>query len=164
MKKRAFFLDRDGVINKNRNDYVKKIDEVEILPYVPEAIRLLNRTNILVIVITNQSAVNRGIITIKILDEIHHFLKNELSKYNAKIDGIYFCPHRPDELCNCRKPNPGLIFLAANDLDINLSNSVMIGDSESDLLAAKNAGIKPVFMETNGNLLKLVETVLFEDR
>ena len=163
MKKKAFFLDRDGVINKNQNDYVKKIDEVEILPYVPEAIRLLNMADILVIIITNQSAINRGIVTIKILDEIHHFLKNELSKYNAKIDGIYFCPHRPDELCNCRKPKPGLIFRAANDLDINLSNSVMIGNSESDLQAAKKAGIKPVFMETNGNLLKIVQSLLSSD-
>jgi len=163
MKKKAFFLDRDGVINKNRNDYVKKIDEVEILPYVPEAIRLLNMADILVIIITNQSAINRGIVTIKILDEIHHFLKNELSKYNAKIDGIYFCPHRPDELCNCRKPKPGLIFRAANDLDINLSNSVMIGNSESDLQAAKKAGIKPVLMETNGNLLKIVQSLLSSD-
>lgn len=160
MKSRAIFLDRDGVINKNRDDYVKNIKELEILPFVAKAINLMNKTNFKVIVISNQSGVNRGLISINKLYEIHEFMKNKLLQENARIDGIYFCPHRPDESCNCRKPKPALILNAANDLDIDLSKSFMIGDRESDRIAAKEAGVQFVFINTNGNLLKIIQSLL----
>ena len=153
-------MDRDGVINRNRDDYVKDVDEMEILPGVPKAINLLNTVNFKVVIISNQSAVSRGLITIEKLLEIHEFLKKELLQNNAKIDGIYFCPHRPDDSCECRKPKPTLILKAAKDLGINLSESYMIGDRESDMIAAEKAGVKFIPIETDGNLLKVVRTFL----
>jgi len=159
-RNRAVFLDRDGVINRNRDDYVKDVDEMEILPGVPKAINLLNTVNFKVVIISNQSAVSRGLITIEKLLEIHEFLKKELLQNNAKIDGIYFCPHRPDDSCECRKPKPTLILKAAKDLGINLSESYMIGDRESDMIAAEKAGVKFIPIETDGNLLKVVRTFL----
>ena len=162
-RNRAVFLDRDGVINRNRDDYVKDVDEMEILPGVPKAINLLNTVNFKVVIISNQSAVSRGLITIEKLLEIHEFLKKELLQNNAKIDGIYFCPHRPDDSCECRKPKPTLILKAAKDLGINLSESYMIGDRESDMIAAEKAGVKFIPIETDGNLLKVVRAFLHEN-
>lgn len=160
---RAIFLDRDGVINRNRDDYVKSINEMEILPDVSKAINLLNNANFRVVVISNQSAVNRGLISLETLATIHEFLKKELSLSNAKIDGIYFCPHRPDELCECRKPKPTLILRAAKDLGINLSKSYMIGDRESDKITAETSGIKFIPIKTDGNLLQIVKAFLDEN-
>jgi len=160
---KAVFLDRDGIINKTRDDYVKTIQEFEILPNVAEAIRLLNNKNILVIIISNQSAVNRGLLSIETLNKIHKFLQLELSKTGSKINAIYYCPHKPDEFCNCRKPKPGLIFKAAQELKINLDNSILIGDSQSDIEAAYNAGIKSILMKSDSNLLKVIESILKED-
>jgi histidinol-phosphate phosphatase family protein len=160
---KAFFLDRDGVINKNRDDYVKGISEMEILPEVPKAIKLLNDANFKVVIITNQSAVDRGLISIETVHEIHEFLKKKMVQNDAKIDGIYFCPHRPDEFCECRKPKPALILKAAKDLGISLSKSYMIGDRESDQVAAERAGIKFIPIKTNGNLLQVVRAFLNEN-
>jgi len=103
------------------------------------------------------------LITIEKLLEIHEFLKKELLQNNAKIDGIYFCPHRPDDSCECRKPKPTLILKAAKDLGINLSESYMIGDRESDKIAAEKAGVKFIPIETDGNLLKVVRAFLHEN-
>lgn len=158
----AVFLDRDGVINRNRDDYVKSIDELEILSGVSEAINLLNNANFQVIIISNQSAVNRGLISVEKLDEIHKFLKKELLQNGARVDKIYFCPHRPDESCECRKPKSNLILQAAKDLGINLSKSYMIGDRESDRIAAEKAGVKYIPIKTNGNLLQIVKVFLDE--
>ena len=158
-RNRAVFLDRDGVINRNRDDYVKDVVEMEILPGVPKAINLLNTVNFKVVIISNQAAVNRGLISTKKLHEIHEFLKKELLQNNAKIDGIYFCPHRPDESCECRKPKPTLILKAAKDLGINLSESYMIGDRESDKIAAEKAGVKFIPIETDGNLLNVIKSI-----
>lgn len=157
---KAIFIDRDGVINKNRSDYVKKIEELEILPNVSKAINLLNMANFKVIIISNQSVVNRGLITMDELMKIHYFLQQELLKNNAKIDAAYYCPHRPDELCECRKPRPGLILRAVKDLEISLINSLMIGDAMTDVEAATRAGLKSILMETNGDLLKIIKQVL----
>jgi D,D-heptose 1,7-bisphosphate phosphatase len=157
---KAIFLDRDGIINKNRNDYVKSLNEFQILPSVPEAIRLLNKSNFKVIIISNQSAVNRGLITIEKLNKIHNFLSNYLLENNAMLDAIYFCPHKPDESCDCRKPKPGLILKAAKEHDINLENSIFIGDRLTDSQAAINAGVKPILMERDGDLLETVRNLL----
>lgn len=157
---KAVFLDRDGVINKNKNDYVKNLNEFEILPTVPEAIRLLNKSDYKVIVISNQSAVNRGLISIETLNHIHNFLSSYLSQCGAKIDAIYYCPHRPDESCKCRKPQPGLILKAANEHNINLGNSILIGDRITDSNAAISAGVNPILIKTDGNLLTMVQDLL----
>lgn len=157
---RAVFLDRDGVINKKRDNYVKNASEFVILPDAPQAIKLLNENNYLVIIITNQSAVNRGIITHGILAEIHEFMKSEIGKHGATVDAIYYCPHRPDENCSCRKPKTGLIEKAISDYSISTDLSWLVGDSESDTLAATKLGIKAVRMEQDSSLLKAISEIL----
>ena len=111
MKNKAVFLDRDGVINKKRIDHVKSVDEFKIFSNVGDAIKLLRDKGYLVIIITNQSVIGRNIISEKKLDEIHIELKNYLKQSNTYVDSIYYCPHIPEQNCDCRKPRPGLIFV-----------------------------------------------------
>jgi histidinol-phosphate phosphatase family protein len=158
--KKAVFLDRDGVINKKRDDYVKNVSEFVILPDVSQAIKLLNEKKYLVIIITNQSAINRGIITHDILAGIHEFMKGKLGKEGAVVDAIYYCPHRPDENCSCRKPATGLIERAIGDHSISTDSSWFVGDSESDMLAAAKLGIKAVRMEQDASLLEAISEIL----
>ena len=157
MKNKAVFLDRDGVINKKRIDHVKSVDEFKIFSNVGDAIKLLRDKGYLVIIITNQSVIGRNIISEKKLDEIHIELKNYLKQSNTYVDSIYYCPHVPEENCNCRKPKPGLLIKATNDFDIDLKNSYFIGDSISDLDAARNAGCKGILLKQHQNLFELVK-------
>ena len=160
MSRIAIFLDRDGVVNQERKDYVKSISEFKIFESVPSAINLLKKNGFLIILVTNQSAINRGLITTDILNEIHDYLQDYLSKYNATIDAIYFCPHKPDENCDCRKPKPGLILKAAKELDIDLTQSWFIGDSQSDIDAAKIVGCKSFLVDEKRNLNEAVQEIL----
>ena len=132
-KKRAIFLDRDGILNKERNDYVKTVQELEIFPNIGRSIKKINEKGFLVIVITNQSAIGRKLTSENELQKIHNSLQDYLKKWSAKIDAIYYCPHIPDDNCNCRKPKPGLLIQAANDYNIDLQNSWMIGDHDRDV-------------------------------
>jgi len=157
MKNKAVFLDRDGVINKKRIDHVKSVDEFKIFSSVGDAIKLLRDKGYLVIIITNQSVIGRNIISEKKLDEIHIELKNYLKQSNTYVDSIYYCPHIPEQNCDCRKPKPGLIFEACQDFDIDLKNSYFIGDSISDLDAAGNAGCKGILLKQHQNLFELVK-------
>ena len=157
MKNKAVFLDRDGVINKKRIDHVKSVDEFKIFSNVGDAIKLLRDKGYLVIIITNQSVIGRNIISEKKLDEIHIELKNYLKQSNTYVDSIYYCPHIPEQNCDCRKPKPGLIFEACQDFDIDLKNSYFIGDSISDLDAAGNAGCKGILSKQHQNLFELVK-------
>ena len=160
MKNKAVFLDRDGVINEKRNDHVKNIDEFKIFSGVGDAIKLLRDKGYLVIIITNQSAIGRKIISEKTLDEIHTELKNYLNQHDTYVDSIYYCPHTPEENCNCRKPKPGLLIKATSDFDIDLEKSYFIGDSESDLNAAKEARCKGILLENDQTLLEIVQNQL----
>jgi histidinol-phosphate phosphatase family protein len=153
---KAIFLDRDGVINQERKDYVKKVEEFIILKNVSNAINLIKNHNFLVIIITNQSAVNRKLLTIKNLNKIHKNLQEYLKKHNTSFDGVYFCPHTPNENCNCRKPKSGLIIQAINDFKIEISQSFMIGDSKTDIQAAENAGCKGILLKKNQTLLEAI--------
>ena len=157
MKNKAVFLDRDGVINKKRIEHVKSVDEFKIFSNVGDAIKLLRDKGYLVIIITNQSVIGRNIISEKKLDEIHIELKNYLEQSNTYVDSIYYCPHIPEQNCDCRKPKPGLIFEACQDFDIDLRNSYFIGDSISDLDAARNAGCKGILLKQHQNLFELVK-------
>lgn len=157
---KAVFLDRDGVINKKRDDYVKNINEFAMLPDVPKAIKLLNQKNFLVIIITNQSIVNRELVTHEGLAQIHDFMKNELEKHGAFVDAIYYCPHRPDENCKCRKPRTELIEKAVKNHLISTNLSWFIGDSESDIMAAKKAGITAIRIKENGSLLEAIGRII----
>ena len=154
--KKAIFLDRDGVINLEKKDYVKSIKEFQIMDNVPKAIIELKKKGFLVIIITNQSAINRGLLTIKILNEIHNYLQEILKDNNTSVDDFYFCPHRPEEKCKCRKPNPGMLLKAAQEHDIDMSQSFMIGDSLTDIQAAKKAGCEGILLNQNQTLLEIV--------
>ena len=156
---KAVFLDRDGVINRKRDDYVKNINEFVMLQNVPRAIKLLNKKKFLVIIITNQSAVNRGLLTHYDLAKIHDLMKNELKKHGSFIDAIYYCPHRPDEKCKCRKPETELIEQAVREHSISIESSYFIGDSETDMLTAKKVGLAAIKIEENGNLLEAVNKI-----
>lgn len=155
----AVFLDRDGTINKY-NGFVKNTDEFELIPGVAAAIRRLNDAGYLVIVATNQPVIARGETTVDGLNEIHNKMETLLGNEGAYVDAIYYCPHHPHkgyegevaELkidCSCRKPKPGLLLQAAQDFNIDLSESYMIGDSENDILAGLNAGCNTILVGDN---------------
>jgi len=148
MKKKLFkgaiFLDRDGVINIDRRDYVKSWSEFKFLPRVFEALKLLKKNNIRVIIITNQSAVNRGLMTLDTLLEIHEKMLDAIRTHAGEVQAIYYCPHTPAENCECRKPKPGMVLKAAKDFKIDLSRSYLVGDSEKDVELARSVGLKCV--------------------
>ncbi|MDE1767038.1 MAG: HAD family hydrolase [Thaumarchaeota archaeon] len=156
---KAVFLDRDGVVNKERADYVKKVDELVILD-VANSIKKLRDGGFLIIVISNQSAVNRGLTTHENVKKIHSTIQDYLEKGGTQIDAFYYCPHRPDENCNCRKPKPGLLNKAINDLKIDPKLSWMIGDRDSDIEAAKLVGCKFVKIISNSGLDYAVQRIL----
>ncbi|RCX12541.1 D-sedoheptulose 7-phosphate isomerase [Anaerobacterium chartisolvens] len=140
------FLDRDGVINKNRPDYIKSWDEFLFLPGVPDAIRRLNEKGYAVVVVTNQSAVGRNIISEKELERIHVKMCNSLLKHGALISKIYYCPHSPEEGCECRKPADGLIRRAFEELPLDRGKAIMVGDSACDIEAGYKSGAATVLL------------------
>ena len=160
---KAIFLDRDGVINRKRDDYVKSVNELEIFPEIGESIWKLKKLGFLIIVITNQSAINRGIITNQELEKIHMAIQRDLEKKHCNIDKFYFCPHRPDENCNCRKPKSGLILRAIEDFAINTSNSWMIGDCMTDIQAGEKVGCKTILLKENLSLSEAVKLIEAEN-
>lgn len=162
-KIKAVFLDRDGVINKNKDDYVKNINELEFLPNIEKSIKKLNKKNFSVIVITNQSAINRGLTSISNMNMIHEKIQEQLHKHNAHFDALYFCPHTPNENCFCRKPNPGLLLQAIKEHNIEPKKSWMIGDRNSDILAGKKVGCKTILITPDFNLENAVDFILKND-
>jgi len=146
--KKAVFLDRDGTIARDV-PYCSRPEDFELLPGVSEGIRLLNEAGFKVIVITNQSGVSRGYFTKEMLEEIHQKMKDDLSKFGAHIDGIYFCPHHPDQGCDCRKPKPTLIYQATQAHGIQLDESFFIGDMPLDVVAGYAAGCKACLISSS---------------
>jgi D-glycero-D-manno-heptose 1,7-bisphosphate phosphatase len=146
MSARAIFLDRDGVINRNREDYVKHWHEFVFLPNVFAALRYLAATDYWVVVITNQSAVGRGLMSRAALDALHARMLGEIRRNGGRIDAVLYCPHRPEESCACRKPRPGLLHEAARLFDLDLRASCMVGDNESDVYAALATGVRPLLV------------------
>lgn len=144
----AVFLDRDGVIIENRADYVKSLAEVKFLPGAREALARLARRDCLIVIVTNQSAIGRGRLTREASDAINAYVREQIVAAGGRIDGLYLCPHRPEDGCPCRKPAPGMLLEAARDLGIDLAASVMIGDAVTDVLAAQAAGVKPILVLT----------------
>jgi histidinol-phosphate phosphatase family protein len=151
---RAVFLDRDGVLTRERPDYVKTPEELEILPGIESPLQEIQKRGFRIVIVTNQSVVGRGLTTHHEMSRIHEKLRLELASFGCSIDGIYYCPHRPDEGCNCRKPEPGLILKASSELGIDTARSWMIGDKEIDLEAARRAGCCGIRVPTNGTGLK----------
>jgi D-glycero-D-manno-heptose 1,7-bisphosphate phosphatase len=144
----AIFLDRDGVIIENRADYVKSLAETKFLPGVLEALAQLARADWLIVVVTNQAAIGRHIITRETADAINDYVIQAIGAAGGRVDRLYLCPHHPDDRCACRKPAPGLLLQAAAELGIDLETSVMMGDAASDIQAALTAKVRPVFLLT----------------
>ncbi len=147
MSNRAVFLDRDGTIARYVH-HCQSPEDFELLPSVPEAIRLLNGNRFQVVVITNQSGIARGYFTKGTLDQIHDKMEQELAQGNAQADAIYYYPHHPDEDCECRKPKTALFLKAAKELKIDLGLSYVIGDIQMDIDAGKALGCKTVLVTT----------------
>jgi len=150
----AIFLDRDGTINEEVG-YLDHPDRLHMIPAAFAAIRLINQSGMKAIVISNQSGVARGFFTEENVREIHQNIQQALRERGAFIDRFYFCPHHPTEgeepyrkVCNCRKPQPGMLYQAADELDIDLARSYMIGDKYADIEAAHRAGVKGVLVLT----------------
>lgn len=157
----AIFLDRDGVLCQDM-DTKPTVDNFQLLPQVPSAIKLINQSSYLSIIVTNQPMIAKGFVTFQEVHQTNKTLETQLGKDNCYIDGIYICPHHPDkgfegeikELkinCDCRKPKPGMILKAQKDFNIDLHQSWMIGDREADLQAGKNAGCKTILV---GNIIQ----------
>ena len=177
-KQKAVFLDRDGTINKYVG-FLRNIDDFELLPGVAEAVKLINASGYLAIVATNQPVIARGEVTVPELQLIHNKMETLLGAEGAYLDAIYYCPHHPHRGypgevealkidCDCRKPKPGMLLKAAEDFNISLEDSWMIGDGENDVKAGKAAGCKTVLIGTGEfgqdstaeNLLDAVNQIL----
>lgn len=177
-KQKAIFLDRDGTINQYVG-FLTDIHQFELLPDVTKAIKKINASGYLAIVVTNQPVIARGEVTFDQLEQIHHKMETLLGNDGAYLDAIYYCPHHPHkgyagevpELkieCDCRKPKPGMLLQAAKDFNIDLETSWMIGDGENDVLAGKNAGCHTALIgneaynqdETVSSLYEFVERIL----
>ncbi|MCS6881943.1 MAG: HAD family hydrolase [Oscillochloridaceae bacterium] len=143
---RNVFLDRDGVINENRADHVKSWDEFRWLPGALEGLRLLTKHGFRIFIVTNQAAVNRGLMTHSALAEIHHRMMSIAASYGASITDLRFCPHRPDEACGCRKPRPGMLLDLAREYQVELSTAYMIGDAPSDIATGQAAGCQTILV------------------
>jgi D-glycero-D-manno-heptose 1,7-bisphosphate phosphatase len=154
MKRKAVFIDRDGTIS-DEVGYVNHPSRLRVLPGSAEAIRMLNENDWLAVVITNQSGVARGYFTEAVLAETNEVMGRELAAAGARINGLYYCPHHPSagvapyrQECDCRKPKPGLIHRAADELDIDLPQSWMIGDRYGDVALGHAAGIRSALVLT----------------
>lgn len=182
-RQKAIFLDRDGTINKYVG-FLRDIENFELLPGVAQAIRKIDASGYLVIVVTNQPVIARGEVSPEELQKIHNKMETLLGQEGAYLDGIYYCPHHPDKgfagerpeykiNCDCRKPKPGLLLKAAQDLNIDLSQSWMIGDGENDVKAGTNAGCRTALIAkecknfgqvvTVSSLLQFTEQYLEEE-
>lgn len=144
---RAVFLDRDGTINEEVH-YLSSSEQFRLLPDAGKAIRLLNQRGWRVIVITNQSALARGHFTEEELALVHHKMKTELDREGAHIDGIYVCPHHPDNGCSCRKPGMALFEQAAQEFDVDFGTSCAVGDKMTDLLPGAHLGCRTILVLT----------------
>ena len=152
--RRAVFLDRDGTINVDHG-YVFRAGEFEFISGAPEAIRRLKDAGYLVIVVTNQAGIARGLYSEADVHELHRHLDRELARHDTSIDAYYYCPHHPEKGtppyrrdCACRKPLPGMLLQAAADFPLNLGGSFLVGDKLSDIEAGLAAGCEPILVET----------------
>ncbi len=157
--RRAVFLDRDGTINVEK-DYLHKVEDFEFIPGAPQAIKRLKDGGLLVIVVSNQSGIGRGYFDEQAVEILHEHIQAELTVYGTAIDAFYFCPHHPvhgvgvyQVDCNCRKGAPGMLLQAAEDYNIDLTRSFMVGDKLADIEAGERAGCTPILVLTGyGNV------------
>jgi len=162
-------LDRDGVINEDSDAYIKSPDEWIAIRGSLEAIARLNQAGIRVVVATNQSGIGRGMFSLETLNAMHAKLQASLARVGGHVDGIFFCPHAPDDGCACRKPKPGLLLEIAERFSQSLHGVPFIGDSPSDLAAARAVGAEPILVRTGkgertlGKSIDLTGVRVFDD-
>ncbi len=145
---KLLFIDRDGVINRDRVNYVLKWEEWVWLDRVREGLAALKQAGWTLVVISNQSCIGKGIIEPRKIDEINARMARELAEAGAEPDGVYICPHAPDAGCDCRKPLPGLIHRAVAEMNLDPAGAWLIGDAERDILAGQAAGLKTILVRT----------------
>jgi D-glycero-D-manno-heptose 1,7-bisphosphate phosphatase len=148
--KKVFFIDRDGVINIEKN-YLYRIEEFEFIPGVKEALRYIQDRGYEIIIITNQSGIGRGYYTKEDFNKLTSWMVNELKKDGINILRVYFCPHTPQDNCECRKPKIGMITQALSEFEIDLQNSWLVGDKDSDIICANNANISNTIQVKSGH-------------
>lgn len=146
----SIFLDRDGVLIENRSDYVRDWSQVKIIPEAIRALSLAPIKKYKVVIVTNQSAVGRGLLLLETAQDINQRLIRLIRDHGGQIDGVYMCPHQPEAGCFCRKPQPGLLLQAAKDLSLDLKRSWMIGDAWSDVQAGEAAGTQGTILLRTG--------------
>ena len=145
MKSPALFIDRDGTIIKQIDGhYISSIKQIELIENIFPAVIMLQNEGYLIIMVTNQAGINKGILSNQLVDEINQHIVKLLKKRGIDVTAVYVCPHKPEEQCKCRKPQPGLLLKAAKEHNIDLENSVIIGDTDKDTEAGLNAGLKKV--------------------
>ena len=137
----AVFLDRDGVLIENRSEYVREWSQVSIFPFTISALTRLAALGYKIVVVTNQSAIGRGLLPVQVADEINQKLVDIVRAGGGQVDAVYVCPHHPDEICSCRKPNPGMLLQAADEHSLDISRSWMIGDAWTDIQAGHAAQV-----------------------
>jgi len=157
LRGKAVFLDRDGVICENRDDYVKSWEEFVWIPGAKEALSRLMSHGYIAIVVTNQSAIGRGIVTRETVDKIHQRMGEEIAQTGGKIEKIYYCPHKPEDGCGCRKPEPGLVLQAAEDLELDLRSSYLVGDNITDVEMGHKVGSRTIMVKTGKGLSELAD-------
>jgi D-glycero-D-manno-heptose 1,7-bisphosphate phosphatase len=146
----AIFLDRDGVIIENRPDYVRAWKDVTLYPQALSALARVATSGYKIVMVTNQSAVGRGLITLETALDINQRLISSIEHAGGRIDAAFLCPHSPEDECDCRKPKPGLILQAAEQLSLDLARSIMIGDAQTDLVAGEQAGVGKLALVLTG--------------
>jgi len=154
MGRRAVIMDRDGTVCEEVG-YVNHVDRIRLLPRSAEAIRRLNEAGFQTVIITNQAGVARGYFDEPLIDEVHDKVRQMLAEGGARVDGIYYCPHHPEagqppyrKACDCRKPRPGMLLRARDEMGIDLRSSFMVGDSMRDVGAGKSVGATTVLVKT----------------
>jgi histidinol-phosphate phosphatase family protein len=152
---KAIFLDRDGVINrKKENGYITSWEDFIFLPKAIQGIKKVYESGYCLFIVTNQQCVGKGLIKAQDLDYIHFRMLEKLNKYKIKIQKIYFCPHMKSDNCSCRKPKTGMIKKALNDFpDIDIKYSFIIGDDQKDIEMGKKAGLNTIFINKNNNVI-----------
>ena len=162
----AIFFDRDGVLNEEVG-YLWQVEKFRWIDGARDAIKLCNERGLLTVVVTNQGGIAKNLYTAREVDALHAFMQKSLAEVGAHIDAFYFCPHHPEGSvapfnveCDCRKPKPGLILRACEELQIDPAQSILFGDSERDINAARAAGLRDGILFTGGNLFDAVKSTL----
>lgn len=146
----ALFLDRDGVINENRADYVRRWEDVVFIPQALIGLQAVSHLPVKIVIITNQSAVGQGLLTLTEAERLNEKIVATVRQQGGRIDAVFMCPHTPQQACTCRKPLPGLLQQAAQALTLDLSISIMVGDALSDIQAGRAAGVQSTALVLTG--------------